>query len=107
MSTRKPTPGPWKAVTGGAAENTVIAEDGFIVATVNQFAASFGNKQDDANARLIAAAPELLHALQMLLGCVLTGGDPREGLGPAKPGTSPVALSRAAIARTTGKEPQP
>lgn len=58
-----------------------------------------------ANARLIAAAPELLEALQMMLGCELMGGDQRKGLGPDKPGTSPVAKARAAIAKATGETP--
>ena len=60
--------------------------------------------QDEANARLIAAAPELLEALQIMLGCELMGGHQREGLGPDKPGTSPVAKARAAIAKATGKD---
>ena len=61
----------------------------------------------EANARLIASAPDLLHALQMMLGCELMGGDHREGIGPDEPGTSPVAKARAAIAKATGKDVTP
>lgn len=58
---------------------------------------------DESNSQLIAAAPELLEALEMMLKCELEGGDQREGLGPDQPGTSPVAKARAAIAKATGK----
>ena len=44
----------------------------------------------------------LLEACELLLGCVLMGGDPREGLGPDKPNTSPVSRARAAIAAVKG-----
>ena len=55
------------------------------------------------DAQLIAAAPELLEALEIMLKCELAGGDHREGLGPDQPGTSPLAKARAAIAKATGK----
>ena len=45
---------------------------------------------------------ELLEALQILLGCVLMGGDPREGKGLRYPGTSPVSKARAAINKAKG-----
>lgn len=52
----KRTPGDWIAANlGEATEATVRAESGFIVCTVNQFAASFGDKKDQANAAYIAA----------------------------------------------------
>jgi hypothetical protein len=47
----------------------------------------------------------LLEALQMMLGCELMGGDQRQGLGPDKPNTSPVARARAAIASVKGGQP--
>lgn len=56
------------------------------------------------DAQLIAAAPELLEALEMMLKCELDGGDHREGLGPDQPGTSPLAKARAAIAKATGEK---
>lgn len=52
------TPGPWEVYCDGF---SVAAEDGHIVSTYVE-----GNTDDEcsANARLIAAAPELLEALQ-------------------------------------------
>jgi hypothetical protein len=47
----------------------------------------------------------LLEALQLLEGCIVMGGDPYEGLGPSKPGTSPIAKARAAIAKEKGEAP--
>jgi hypothetical protein len=57
----KHTPGPWKAVTysGEFDQPLVTSNDGFI-ARLN----SFSNRQHEANAKLIAAAPEMLEALQ-------------------------------------------
>jgi hypothetical protein len=51
----KRTPGKWTCVLSTATEATVRDETAFIVATANQFAESFGNKRDDANAAYIAA----------------------------------------------------
>ena len=58
-------------------------------------------EQQKANARLIAAAPLMLEALQAML--LMTEQHATPGLVP-KPG-SPVALARAAIAAATGSQP--
>lgn len=61
MSEAKHTPGPW--VASWRDYGGVIGKDGYVVAQ----AATFRNKEViEANARLIAAAPELLEALQEL-----------------------------------------
>jgi len=57
------TPGPWDYEDG----LTISDKSGFHIALVNQYASSFGDDQHKANARLIAAAPDMLHALQYQL----------------------------------------
>ena len=58
----KHTPGPWEL----RGTQTIIGADSTVVATVNR--PMGGNRvQEEANARLIAAAPSLLAALQRLL----------------------------------------
>jgi len=57
----KHTPGPWH--TGGQDDRIIYAADGFAVAD----ATVFHGRPETHNARLIAAAPELLDALKVLL----------------------------------------
>lgn len=60
------TPGPWRVESrGGMAGREVRAGEALVVATVNTTSNDQGNRE--ANARLIAAAPEMLEALQRLL----------------------------------------
>lgn len=47
----------------------------------------------------------LMGALQMMFDCELMGGDQRQGLGPDKPGTSPVAKARAALSAARANFP--
>lgn len=66
MSNTKHTPGPWSIFRDG---------DNLIIETIplNRFSAiaeitgGRGLEEDEANARLIAAAPELLEALEQIL----------------------------------------
>ena len=59
----KHTPGPWTAIFQEDWRSTkVVTADGRWIADVSMFGDSA-----DANARLIAAAPELLEAVQALL----------------------------------------
>ena len=88
------SPGPWKVGQYlGSPRQFVIHMDvgdkgrGSDVAFTS---AAFGNDETIANARLIAAAPDLLEALQMLLEFPNTG-----------PATT---TARAAIARATGEK---
>lgn len=72
MSETKWTKGPWAVgdlytPIVSVMHVSVRADDGFIVAAVNRFAASFNDKRDTANANLIAAAPELYEALDEML----------------------------------------
>jgi hypothetical protein len=63
------TPGPWRQGTKNQRfMNLVYAHNGgILVAEVNTSAPEPG--ENEANARLIAAAPELLAAIQNLLDC--------------------------------------
>jgi hypothetical protein len=54
------TPGPWRVETD---EFDIVASDGELLATI--FPMSQGKGDAEANARLIAAAPDLLEALKI------------------------------------------
>ena len=56
------TPGPWKAITGGA-DAKVVCPDGrsFLIGDI------IYHDENKSNARLIAAAPDLLAACQLAL----------------------------------------
>lgn len=106
MSTSLHTPGPWelqlleKGRKGYEGWNSYCVRDGKTnvhIASVGQVDRYF-EKHNEANARLIAAAPELLAALEALKewGCTYTG--------PLQP-NSPHALliaAHAAIAKAKG-----
>jgi len=89
-----PTPGPWRAFTTNGMGGWVMAAS-HVVATVN----------DPANARLIAAAPDLLAALRRVVPgtpCVISEG----GIWCSEHLSSMpccVAAARAAIKRAEGK----
>lgn len=87
----KHTPGPWRA------ENScVICPDGSIVTCCVRGSVDRKNQAEDwATARLIAAAPEMLEALQRLMSPTETMQD---ALDAAK-------QARAAIAKATGDQP--
>ena len=59
MSITKHTPGPWRVESGPYYR--AIRVDGEVIADVRQIGRSF----NESNARLLAAAPELLAALEM------------------------------------------
>ncbi len=94
----KHTPGPWRV---GLADDTVVTtQDGDEIVLVQ---GDYGDPTAwpvmEANARLIAAAPELLEALQGLLQLVdeLRADDPNWVLVPE------VIAARAAITKATGE----
>jgi hypothetical protein len=62
MSEFKGSKGPWLISDGSEKWNRIVDANGDLITTC--FAMQ---KEDDANARLIAAAPELLEALQDML----------------------------------------
>lgn len=83
------TPGPWVTADGyGPIEGGTAVQSTHDSNLICSCTGYYGRDGAQANARLIAAAPELLEALQMLLEFPNTG-----------PATS---AARAAIAKATG-----
>lgn len=99
----KPTPGPWLRVHSHPDDKhsaSIAYIEGGGRRRPLEICAVFGCDRDaenSANADLIAAAPELLDALQVMLGHMTGGmdGDWRD--------CDFMALARAAIARAEGK----
>ena len=100
MTTRR-TPGPWKAVRNASFWEVVTPSPGQTLNQANGYRPSSlayvwgeGEKQAKANARLIAAAPDLLEALK-----------PFAVYG--RPGSKDVEVGAAiaAIAKATGETP--
>lgn len=92
MSETKHTPGPWAVIADGPTR--VVATDTsrpWRIAVVDS--PSDADPDVDANARLIAAAPELLAALEEVTSTCLDAGFHGSDL----------ARSRAAIAKAKGK----
>lgn len=96
------TPGPWSVTNNNWETSTVYGRDGETIAAcqINSIVTEDTQYEfeaiKEANARLIAAAPELLEALEHLLK-VRT----REGVKPQSRDAAE-AKSRAAIAKATG-----
>lgn len=70
MKESKHTPAPWRVEKGGANNDLIWVEDivGNTVCDLyfrNDYSALFSHENDEANAHLIAAAPELLEALEI------------------------------------------
>ena len=66
------TPGPWRRSEGGA----IFGSDGKLIQICGEYSVRFGEGTEEAlaNARLIAAAPDLLEACKALL-TMMQGGD--------------------------------
>lgn len=95
MTEQSHTPGPWKPVESHTGDWYIAqANDDGAIGEV--YADAGGSEDAEANARLIAAAPELLEAAKEIvrtgLGDEAMHGDQREA----------VALIIAAIAKATG-----
>lgn len=97
------TPGPWQITEmDGEVNRAVVGPDGELIADCfAPTAEDFNLPQDyEANARLIAAAPELLealsHLLEMVSECQLNGILPDAKEWPAE-------KARAAIAKAKGQ----
>lgn len=101
----KHTPGPWDAAIEHGCHAVIAA-----VAGEPKAVAIVGNRTPDdgyeatrfANARLIAAAPELLEALRITRGNVASLG-PAGALEPYAPYREWLAMIDAAIAKATGE----
>ena len=88
----KHTPAPW--TVSGKQVKSIDHGKRYTVATANN--PKFTDEANASNARLIAAAPDLLAALQMVNR--IWSHDQTANLAP----DSPVAIVRAAIAKATG-----
>lgn len=93
----KHTPGPWEVAYQDKNGQSVVKGKHIEVATCWHHCVGSIEKEMHSNARLIAAAPDLLEALQMLLKRVIVGYD---GL----PQGYGVSKARAAIAKATGDQ---
>ncbi len=90
------TPGPWKAEHSGTGDASVIARPGWVNKDGSAFEPIIVKRTSWENARLIAAAPELLAALTDLVGGCGKEGDLYSSTAMNK--------ARAAIAKATGRE---
>lgn len=97
--TTQHTPGPWhKGIGNGEgfvfsdSGRTRLEEGGTTLYSVAQVNRGWNDLEDEANARLISAAPELLAALEGLLNAL-----PSATTHPA------IKAARAAIAKATGE----
>jgi hypothetical protein len=86
------TPGPWHI--GESNPWLVYAPDGYAVADTRTYHGRHADTKADA--RLIAASPELLAALIEATECLIDSGYDHEG--------NKVKYMRAIIAKATGKE---
>ena len=100
----KHTPGPWHV--GGIADSIVYAADGFAVANANVYHNSHGPHETGANARLIAAAPDMLAALEAIEARIsgIWDNPALVAFGPLSTNTDAdcLAIARAAIAKAKG-----
>ena len=108
MAEMKPTPGPWSVNTSRHYENgkpaIVWGPEGPGHGDVCQLPPIYPREFNEANARLIAAAPDMLAALQMFVDQhTLSSGEyeakyyMRHGPG------EPLALARMALAKAKGE----
>ncbi|WP_313250107.1 hypothetical protein [Stenotrophomonas acidaminiphila] len=93
MSAHKHTPGPW-AVRYDYVVQAPAYEDGRLVPVAQPYGVNCDGTDLFANARLIAAAPELLEAAMAFIA-------PFDGIEVVQ--DSDIAKARAAIAKATGE----
>ena len=94
------TPGPWVArrlEEEGFCYEDVMDEYGYYIATCHEGVR--GERNADANARLIAEAPDLLAALQRIVAVL----DKQVASPHLAERASPLAQAKAAIAKATGE----
>jgi hypothetical protein len=111
MEMRKHSPGPWQIISGHSAIR-ILTIEGYDVAqtTGSPYWKEF-SKSDEANARLIAAAPDLLEALKALLTAATYAAPPTtkfgEGAGLCYEARIPDQFAidaQAAIAKAEGAQ---
>ena len=90
MSNTKYTKGPWEFAEFPKAKDWDVASD------TTPVCSGYLNDEGKANARLIAAAPELLEALEMV-------AQHAPASGPLWHGSEPMTKARAAIAKAKGE----
>ncbi len=103
MSTNetKWTPGPWKIRRSGCIS---AGDEGALVATTG-YRVEAGKNEDDANARLIAAAPEMYEALQAEKYAQALANDPNSQEQAKVARARADDFRRAALAKAEGREP--
>ena len=94
----KHTPGPWQYVLQGGTTLFITEADGSTIICVRVTENTTAHSRLAANARLIAAAPDLLEALRRFADTDLTNPIVRDTFG------FDVLHARAAIAKAEGKE---
>ena len=97
MDASKHTPGPWKWMMGGIVGVKRDKHDQTVPSVVNHNGLGRQGTETEHNARLIAAAPELLEALDALLNARWQGDQTVL--------TDAQAKARAAIAKARGEQP--
>lgn len=105
MADQRHTPGPWEARIGDT--HTVIGAWGDSICGMQRNTCSRAHAEQDANARLIAAAPELLEACK-LSEAVLAEHEQYDGSEPSRESEAAQAC-RAALATAepeSGEEPR-
>ncbi len=95
MSNAQHTPGPWNKVTNSSGRTYRVEGCGETVASFPIMGTSIDVQENEANARLIAAAPELLQAITQIINDL---PQRRDWLDPALE-----QYARAAIAKAKGE----
>ncbi len=110
MGKEKHTPGPWKAhlnVPTAVIEGHIIKVDdeiGCPIASLWVGGGTEGKPRQIANAHLIAAAPDMLEALEALINDVHQSSDGTWNIGPMdRSEGGKMSLAKAAIAKAKGK----
>ena len=101
MST-KHTPGPWDVRKSSNPKNGTAWRD--IVSLGGDFGPSYVGEALDVDARLIAAAPDLLAALEEIMGFSPSFIDGRTHYVKITPSAKSIRQARAAIAKATGED---
>jgi hypothetical protein len=103
MSQFKGTPGPWRLeITHDMERINIHAPEMMQLATVRRFRSGWPIGETEANARLIAAAPDLLQACELLLAVYAPLYSPTENTDAF---SSAVIKARGAITKATNPNP--